>query len=97
MIAHRAFGLTFLQKAAAGVQIVGFDRRFDLLQRDVVFLQLGRIDQHLILLDVAAHDDHFGDAGQLQQPRPEHPIGHGPQVHPVFERRAKDRLSAVGR
>ena len=58
---------------------------------------LAGIDQHLILLDVAAHDDHFGDAGQLQQPRPEHPVGSGPQIHPVFERRAERLPCAVGR
>ena len=89
--AHRSFGLALLQKAAAGVQVVGLDRRLDLLQRHVVLLQLGGIDQHLILLDVAAHDDHLGDAGQLQQPRPDHPVGGGPQVHPVFQRRAERR------
>ena len=91
--ADRPFGLPLLQKAAAGVEIVGFDRRLDLLQRDVVLLQLGGIDQHLILLAVAAHDDHLGDAGQLEQPRPDHPIGSRPQVHPLFERRAeRDRV-----
>jgi hypothetical protein len=74
-----------LQEAAAGVQVVGLDRRLDLLQRHLVFLKFVGIDKDLILLDVAAHDDDLGDAGQLQEPGTHQPVGCCPQVHPLFQ------------
>jgi len=41
---------------------------------------LGRVDQHLALLAAAADDRHLGDARQLEQGGPDHPVGGGAQL-----------------
>ena len=70
-------------------------RLLDLLQRHVVFQQRGGIDQHLVLLAVAAHDEDLGDARDLEQPRPDHPVGGRPQVHLLLQRRGERRPRAI--
>ena len=73
--ADRLFNAAVGREAAARVDVVRLQRGFHLLQRESVLVQRGWIDEHLVLLPAAAHGEHLGDAGDLQQSRPDDPVG----------------------
>ena len=56
------------QEAAAGGRVRPLDGRGQLVERHVVPRQPLRRGEHLVLLQLAAHDGHLGDAPDGQQP-----------------------------
>ena len=62
------------QDAAAGVRVVAGERLVDVVDRDAVIAQAVRVDEHLVLLDVAAGRVDLGDAGDRAEQRPHHPV-----------------------
>ncbi len=79
--------LAFHGETAAGVEVVILDGLFHLLQSHVIFQQGVRIDQHLVLLAVAADYQNLSNSWHLEEPWPDHPIRRRSQVQPLLQRR----------
>ena len=82
------------QRAAAGVRVVPRERVVHVADRDLVVAQAVRVDQHLVLLDVAAGRVDLGDAGDRAQERPHHPVLHGAALEELLLR--ERALAVVG-
>ena len=70
-----------LQEAPRGIGIRRARGFRHLLQRQSVVGEPGWIDQHLVLLGLAADDHHLRNAGDAEQARAHDPIGQAPQLH----------------
>ena len=79
-------------EATAGVDVARPECLLDGRQRNAVLEHGRRIDEDLILLAVASLHEHLGDARNLEQPRPGHPVGERPQAHRPLERGGEDHL-----
>ena len=52
----------------------------DFLKSHTVMLHLLRMQKHLVFLDVPSKHRHLGDASSRKKPRPDCPVGYGPQI-----------------
>ena len=73
--ANRSLGFTRYGKPATGVDVARSQRLFNVLNRDVVFEQRGRVDQYLVLLAITTEHEDFRDAGGLEQAWTNDPVG----------------------
>src|SRR6056297_2209609 len=90
--ANGAFGFARDCEAATRIDVAFPQRFFNVLYRHVILEQGRRIEQDLVLLAIAALHEHFGNAGHLQQPRPNHPVGDRAQFEKLFGFRLKSHF-----
>ena len=72
--AHKeALSVTF-QHVTTGIRVILCDGIVNLMERQVVLSELGRIDKDLILLDESSQRIHFDDSGNTFEQWPQDPI-----------------------
>ena len=92
--AHQPLFTVAFHVAGAAIGVVAFDRRRHLVEGQTIGEQPRRIRQYVILTRIATDAVDLGDAGHLQQLRPNHPVLQGAQRHRIV--RPAIRLARVG-
>ncbi len=80
-VSNQSLGVGAEKEAAGRVDVRVPGRFLDVVERDVEIAELKGIDQHLILLQLAADDRDLRQAGHGEEPFADGPIGHRAQVH----------------